>query len=355
MAELAPRQPISSRAQTTACQRRARASEPHDNCNDIMSASAAGANPLEGGISTAAVDAVWPTIGLAFVESEEGKNLAAMGVELEPSARRAMAHGKMFTGAIAGFAVDQLTGAPVPDLAAAAAAAAPAGPPQLCFGMVADVQYADVADGSSFGGTPRYFRHSLAAAKQAVQCWVGSGVSFAVNIGDLVDGRNADPALAGSGSGGVGGATVQAAVAACHAAFAPLPAAGLEVHHAVGNHEIACWTRQEYGAKSGLLSSAAVAPPLNYYSWTAPAASPAAGAGTLFGGCCAAADGDDGSAPPPAPRRASSWRFVLLDAFDVSVPAPRYAGDDRADHPNAAAAKELLRSYNPANITADGE
>jgi hypothetical protein len=86
-----------------------------------------------------------------------------------------------------------------------------------------------------------------------------------------------------------------------------------------------CWTRQEYGAKSGLLSAAAIDPPLNYYSWTA----------TATGGC--------------------AWRFVLLDAFDVAVPVPpnfdlrssAVVGGWPAEHPNTIAGRAVLLKHNP--------
>jgi hypothetical protein len=57
---------------------------------------------------------------------------------------------------------------------ASPAAAAPAavdadddGPPLFTFAVMSDVQYADIPDGASFGGTPRYYRHSLEALRCA--------------------------------------------------------------------------------------------------------------------------------------------------------------------------------------------
>jgi len=43
--------------------------------------------------------------------------------------------------------------------------------PLLKFGLISDVQYADIEDGASFSGTPRYYRHALQAAGRAAVEW----------------------------------------------------------------------------------------------------------------------------------------------------------------------------------------
>ena len=40
------------------------------------------------------------------------------------------------------------------------------------IGIISDIQYADVEDGASHGGTPRYYRHALEAVKDAVASWL---------------------------------------------------------------------------------------------------------------------------------------------------------------------------------------
>ena len=40
-------------------------------------------------------------------------------------------------------------------------------PPLFSFAVLSDVQYADIPDGASFGGTPRYYRHALEALRCA--------------------------------------------------------------------------------------------------------------------------------------------------------------------------------------------
>lgn len=62
--------------------------------------------------------------------------------------------------------------------------------PLFSFGVIADVQYADIPDGHSFVGIPRYYRHSLLVLQRAVQKWNNhQKLKFVMNFGDIVDGR----------------------------------------------------------------------------------------------------------------------------------------------------------------------
>ncbi|KAG9132960.1 hypothetical protein Leryth_021847 [Lithospermum erythrorhizon] len=60
--------------------------------------------------------------------------------------------------------------------------------PLFSFGVISDVQYADIPDGKSFLGVPRYYRHSFDVLQRAVQKWNQKKPTFAVNFGDIVDG-----------------------------------------------------------------------------------------------------------------------------------------------------------------------
>ncbi|KAL8057292.1 hypothetical protein ABFX02_04G175200 [Erythranthe guttata] len=60
--------------------------------------------------------------------------------------------------------------------------------PLLSFGVISDVQYADIPDGYSFLGVPRYYRHSLHVLQRAVKNWNHQNLKFAINFGDIVDG-----------------------------------------------------------------------------------------------------------------------------------------------------------------------
>jgi len=60
------------------------------------------------------------------------------------------------------------------------------------FGIIADIQYADIDDGESFMGVKRYYRHALQAATLAVEEWEqqGDDVLFVAQLGDIIDGFN---------------------------------------------------------------------------------------------------------------------------------------------------------------------
>ena len=81
------------------------------------------------------------------------------------------------------------------------------------FGIISDVQYADIANGHSHKGTPRsarkkflslqaamhptqtstvfrYYRAALDSLKRAVTGWQQQDVAFAMHLGDMVDGEH---------------------------------------------------------------------------------------------------------------------------------------------------------------------
>lgn len=61
--------------------------------------------------------------------------------------------------------------------------------PLFSFGLISDVQYADIPDGRSFLGVPRYYRHSIVVLQRAVKEWNNSKRhKFVINFGDIVDG-----------------------------------------------------------------------------------------------------------------------------------------------------------------------
>ncbi|KAH7446122.1 hypothetical protein KP509_01G040100 [Ceratopteris richardii] len=61
--------------------------------------------------------------------------------------------------------------------------------PMFSFGVITDIQYADINDGCSFHGVPRFYRHSLEALQRAIHSWnKRGGLSFIIHLGDIVDG-----------------------------------------------------------------------------------------------------------------------------------------------------------------------
>lgn len=61
--------------------------------------------------------------------------------------------------------------------------------PLFSFGLISDVQHADIPDGRSFLGVPRYYRHSILVLQRAVKEWnAHQKHKFVINFGDIVDG-----------------------------------------------------------------------------------------------------------------------------------------------------------------------
>jgi len=59
------------------------------------------------------------------------------------------------------------------------------------FGLISDIQYADIDDGTDFAGVQhRYYRGSLDHVRQAVNFWNENNVSCVVQLGDIIDGKN---------------------------------------------------------------------------------------------------------------------------------------------------------------------
>jgi len=67
--------------------------------------------------------------------------------------------------------------------------------PLFRFGVIADIQHADIDDATNFGGTEtRAYRGVLSEAVKAVDCWnrvEDPPIKFVAQLGDLVDGQNA--------------------------------------------------------------------------------------------------------------------------------------------------------------------
>ncbi|KAI7754813.1 hypothetical protein M8C21_018812, partial [Ambrosia artemisiifolia] len=61
--------------------------------------------------------------------------------------------------------------------------------PLFSFGVITDVQYADIPDGRSFLGVPRYYRNSILVLQKAIKSWNNhQNLRFSLNLGDIVDG-----------------------------------------------------------------------------------------------------------------------------------------------------------------------
>ncbi|KAL9314069.1 hypothetical protein ACSQ67_019521 [Phaseolus vulgaris] len=161
--------------------------------------------------------------------------------------------------------------------------------PLFSFGVISDVQYADIPDGRSFLGVPRYYRHSILVLQRAVKEWnTDQKHKFVINFGDIVDGFcPKDQSLS----------TVQKVVDEFEVFR------GGPVYHMIGNHCL-------YNLPRSKLLSLLKIQTLDgraYYDFS------------------------------PVPE----YRFVVLDGYDISaIGWPQ-------DHPKALEALKILREKNP--------
>ncbi|KAI4886694.1 hypothetical protein NFI96_021382 [Prochilodus magdalenae] len=181
-----------------------------------------------------------------------------------------------------------------------------AGAPLFTFGVIADIQYADLDDGYNFHATRRrFYRNSLGILRDAIRWWEEEEEQerrpgFILQLGDIIDGFNHRERASESAL-----QTVLAEFANCSA----------EVHHVWGNHEFYNFSREE------LFKSA-----LN--TWNK-------GEG---------GEGGEGSAEDayvyhfsPAPK----FRFVVLDGYDLSI-----LGRDESSMKYRQSLK-LIQEHNP--------
>lgn len=161
--------------------------------------------------------------------------------------------------------------------------------PKFSFGVVTDVQYADIPDGCSFQGVPRYYRHSLEALQRAVRSWgARGGLSFVIHLGDIVDGYCPKE-------------DSQNAVSKVLDVFRYLQ--DLAVYHILGNHCLYNLPRIDLNRLLGIPSKDGT----SYYDF-----SPATG-----------------------------FRVIVLDGYDISVIGWP------AGHPHQIEASLLLKEKNP--------
>ena len=107
------------------------------------------------------------------------------------------------------------------------------------IGLIADVQYCDLEDGTDFTGVQvRRYRHSLEVLARAVEDWNSQGqVLFLAQLGDLVDGK-----------AGAGVKDAESSEKALEAVTKVL--AGREckdVVNVIGNHELYNFSRERLG------------------------------------------------------------------------------------------------------------
>eukprot|EP01065_Artemidia_motanka_P025511 TRINITY_DN30501_c0_g1_i1.p1 TRINITY_DN30501_c0_g1~~TRINITY_DN30501_c0_g1_i1.p1 ORF type:complete len:359 (+),score=78.27 TRINITY_DN30501_c0_g1_i1:69-1079(+) len=119
-------------------------------------------------------------------------------------------------------------------LAAAASQKKVLGESVLRFGVIADVQYADVPDAFNFSRTSfRRYRGALVGLRRAIDEWTSDRLSFVVDLGDMIDQQceaNGDTDVA------------------MKRILAEWDRLSVPHHHLIGNHELYNYTRDELRA-----------------------------------------------------------------------------------------------------------
>ncbi|KAK9813913.1 hypothetical protein WJX73_004524 [Symbiochloris irregularis] len=160
---------------------------------------------------------------------------------------------------------------------------------QFRFGIISDVQYANIDDGLSYSKVPRYYRASRNGLARAVSAWREQQVEWAIHLGDLVDGFQPRDES-------------EAALDMLLAEFDRLQ----RPHwHVLANHDLYNFPREVLNRRLGLNTGQPEG--CSYYHWS------------------------------PHPQ----WRIVVLDAYDVSV-----WGWPPEDNRHKEALK-ILERYNP--------
>ncbi|KAJ8413750.1 hypothetical protein AAFF_G00082570 [Aldrovandia affinis] len=170
-------------------------------------------------------------------------------------------------------------------------------PPLFTFGVIADIQYADIEDGFNFKHTrKRYYRNSLRLLRRANEKWKSEAVQprFIIQLGDVIDGYNKK---------------YDASERALETVVNELDKSAIEVHHVWGNHEFYNFSRDD------LMMSA-----LNSKTVDGTMAEDAVQS-------CSVSDTEESYAYHFSP--APYFRFVVLDAYDLSIigrkePSTRY-------------------------------
>lgn len=108
----------------------------------------------------------------------------------------------------------------------------------LTLGLIADIQYADIEDGFNFAGTQRrYYRRSLKLLKKAVEEWKENKVSFVIDLGDTIDGKNME---------------TQSSNSALQKVLDLFDSCQVPVYHIWGNHEFYNFSQEFLGKSTSM-------------------------------------------------------------------------------------------------------
>eukprot|EP00977_Amphora_coffeiformis_P005062 scaffold1068_cov167-Amphora_coffeaeformis.AAC.20 len=122
--------------------------------------------------------------------------------------------------------------------------------PLLRVGLIADIQYSNIPDGTSFTGTPRFYRNALSAARTAAQHFEREKLPIVLNLGDIVDGKCQD--LVHWGGDDVPDGLDPGLVCTDDVLDALSHYRAGKMIHAYGNHCLYNMDRETMGAKLGI-------------------------------------------------------------------------------------------------------
>jgi len=108
-----------------------------------------------------------------------------------------------------------------------------------CFGVIADIQYADADDAYDFSGKQkRSYRNSLEIVKKAATVWRENGVEFVAQLGDIIDSRAKEHK----------GSELE-----CEKVLRELNKSGCKhLVNIIGNHELYNFSRKELDKRLGI-------------------------------------------------------------------------------------------------------
>jgi len=186
--------------------------------------------------------------------------------------------------------------------------------PLFSFGVIGDIQYADVDNGWDFHKTnQRYFRNTLNVLSSAMVSWNSEDLAFCAQMGDIIDGKcngctlgvtNKIPDI---GTGG----NPETRLGDVLEVFGKLKCPRVDV---LGNHEFYNFKRDQLPSVLNVAGKHSDGVERTYYSFR----------------------------PHPG------WRVIVLNSFDIAtIGYPK-------DHPNYKAARAILEENNPNDTLGTG-
>jgi manganese-dependent ADP-ribose/CDP-alcohol diphosphatase len=186
--------------------------------------------------------------------------------------------------------------------------------PLFKFGLISDIQWADIPDGKSFHGTPRYYREALVSARRAVAAFKAEKVDLAIHLGDIIDFHN-------SHHDGHSETALQAAIECFDALEKP-------TIHCIGNHCLYNHTRDVLNSRLGINAhKEAVSLAHSQHSYF------------VYTPIVTQAENNNSSNSNSTPS--TGYKFIVLDGYDVS-----YLGWPPGN-PLHEKAVEILNAKNP--------